>query len=96
MLTSRDRPDRCRPPARRAAQADPPARSGDAGTPSAAATAAFTTSPCIVFTPDASAGSARTASATPLVASSTAYGSVAFVSAYVDVFGTAPGTLPTA
>ena len=26
----------------------------------------------------------------------TAYGNVAFVSAYVEVFGTAPGTLPTA
>ena len=41
-------------------------------------------------------GRSATASRTPRVASATAYGSVALVSAYVDVCGTAAGMLPTA
>src|SRR5439155_1425384 len=68
---------------------------GVAGAPSASATAGCTTWPRQMLTPFASAGFARVAAATPRVASSSAYGSVAFVSANVEVRGTSAGMLAT-
>ena len=47
------------------------------------------------FMPRASAGSDATASREPLSAIASTYGSVAFVSAFVDVTGTAPGMFAT-
>ena len=64
--------------------------------PSASATAAFVTAPPRCSRPWPARDRRAVASATPWVASATAYGSVALVSAYVDVCGTAPGMLPTA
>src|SRR5437764_8673802 len=55
--------------------------------PSASATAGLVTWPLTVFTPCANAASKETASRTPFVASSTTYGSVALVNAYVEVRG---------
>src|SRR5450759_1615356 len=63
--------------------------------PKAAATAAYVTSPAWVLRPFASAGSARSAPCQPSSASFITYGSVAFVSAHVEVCGTAPGMLAT-
>src|SRR6185295_18643093 len=54
---------------------------GASGRPRASATAAFVMLPPTVFTPSASSVSAATAWATPIVASASAYGSVALVSA---------------
>src|SRR2546426_505490 len=68
---------------------------GVAGAPRASATAGCTTWPRQMLTPFASAGFARVAAATPRVASSSAYGSVAFVSANVEVRGTSAGMLAT-
>ena len=47
------------------------------------------------FTPRASARSEATASARPWSAIASTYGSVALVSAFVDVTGTAPGMFAT-
>ena len=58
---------------------EPPGHSS--GRCRAAATAGFVTRPSTVFTPDASAGSCSAAAPTPRVASDTAYGRVALVSA---------------
>src|SRR2546422_118396 len=66
-----------------------------AGGPTASAPAGCTTWPRQMLTPFASAGFARVAAATPRVASSSAYGSVAFVSANVEVRGTSAGMLAT-
>ncbi|MEK8106607.1 hypothetical protein NKG94_17655 [Micromonospora sp. M12] len=49
----------------------------------------------VVFRPSASAGSLRSAVRQPWLASSRAYGRVTLVSAYVLVFGTAPGMFAT-
>src|SRR5205807_5862935 len=71
------------------------AASDVAGSPSDSATPGCTTLPPQTLTPLASTGFARTAAAAPRVASSTAYGSVAFVSAKVEVRGTSAGMLAT-
>jgi len=71
------------------------ASSGAAFSPSALAIARCTIWPRQTLTPLASAGFARTAAATPRLASSRAYGSVAFVSANVDVRGTSAGMFAT-
>ena len=54
-----------------------------------------TISPSRALTPLAKAGSDATAVSKPLSANAMTYGSVTFVSAYVDVFGTAPGMFAT-
>ena len=51
--------------------------------------------PAWVLRPRARLWSSRHACCQPLSASATAYGMVALVSAYVDVFGTAPGMFAT-
>lgn len=51
--------------------------------------------PSRALTPLAKAGSDATAASKPLSANAMTYGSVTFVSAYVDVFGTAPGMFAT-
>ena len=51
--------------------------------------------PADVFTPRASAWSSAIARAVPRFAIASTYGSVTFVSAFVDVTGTAPGMFAT-
>ena len=51
--------------------------------------------PSSTLTPRASAGSRATASASPWSAIASTYGSVTFVSAFVEVIGTAPGMFAT-
>src|SRR5882724_4534341 len=68
---------------------------GVGGSPSDSATPGCTTFPPQTLTPLASAGLARTAATAPRPASSMTYGSVAFVSAKVDVRGTSAGMLAT-
>ena len=63
--------------------------------PWAWATGSLVTAPSWVFSPRARAGSDRSASCQPWLARLTAYGRVTLVSAYVEVFGTAPGMLAT-
>ena len=65
-------------------------------TPRNSATGSFVTCPATVLTPSAIAESRSAAPAGPCSATYWMYGSVAFVRAYVLVFGTAPGMLPTA
>src|SRR5262249_56453056 len=65
------------------------------GRPNAAATPGCQTAPSATLPPARSAGSAATAASHPRSASAIAYDSVVLVSAYVAVFGTAAGMLPT-
>src|SRR5688500_1026538 len=62
----------------------------------ASATASYTILPFTMFSPSASARSSLHADFQPLFASLRAYGSVAFVSANVEVRGTPPGIFATA
>src|SRR5439155_22940133 len=75
-----------------------PSRPGDNGVavvPSEAATPAWVMAPRQTLTPRARAAFSETAAAGPLSASSSTYGSVAFVSAKVEVRGTRAGRLAT-
>ena len=65
------------------------------GRPTPSATAGWVTWPAATFTPDRSPGSFAIAPSTPWSASASTYGRVAFVSANVEVAGTAPGMLVT-
>src|SRR5262249_45940931 len=65
------------------------------GWPVASATGRYVTLPSTTLTPLASPGFSCAATATPLSATCRMYGSVALVSARVDVTGTAPGMLAT-
>src|SRR4029079_10384074 len=75
-----------------------PARTSSRSTasmPVASPTGALVSVPSKVFRPSASEWSSRHACTQPLSASATAYGIVALVRAYVEVFGTAPGMFAT-
>ena len=63
--------------------------------PCASATASYVILPSRTLTPRASAGSRATACASPCSAIASTYGSVAFVSASVEVIGTPPGMFAT-
>src|SRR5207244_12797384 len=89
----------CGRPARAPApRAEAQSRNVDAsvnGRPNASATAAYVTLPSAMLSPLSNAGLSHNALFHPLLASCIAYGSVAFVSASVDVRGTPPGMLAT-
>ena len=63
--------------------------------PVPSATAGWVTLPSATFTPGRSPAMASIAPSTPRSASASTYGSVALVSAKVEVTGTAPGMLAT-
>ena len=69
--------------------------SGKYGLPVASATSLMVTLPSITLMPWARAGSARAAATTPESATAMMYGSVALVSASVEVMGTTPAMLST-
>src|SRR5262249_11663488 len=85
-----------RQPTPRPASASPTGRAeGPRGAPSASATAGWMISPAATFSPTRSPGARASACSTPCSASAITYGSVAFVSAKVEVIGTAPGMFVT-
>ena len=63
--------------------------------PTASPTGALVSWPAWVLRPSARLWSSRHACCQPLSATATAYGMVALVRAYVEVFGTAPGMFAT-